>query len=253
MEEIIKILIVSLAGFLGGLLGGQVGGGALITLPVLLALNLTPSVAMGTNILHGIFGNLTSGIRHFKNKSINFRKLLPYLILAFLGAAVGAQINISFDQILLKNIIAWLLIILVFLTFFKNYFDKKLHHLKINHKKRVEQASLFIIFLLGIYGGMFSIAITTFIALLFFLFCGRDFLDSMAHSFMVTTFCLLGASIIYLSHNSVNFFYFWPLTIFACLGSWLGASFAIKKGEKWIRWLFLALVLILIIKLILNW
>lgn len=253
MEEIIKILIVSVAGFLGGFLGGQVGGGALITLPVLLALGLAPSVAMGTNVLHGVFGNLTSGLRYFKDRRINFKKLLPYLILAFLGAAIGAKINISFDQILLKKIIAWLLAALAIFTFFKDYLDKKLKVVEARHKKEMEYLSLILIFLLGIYGGMFSIAITTLIAFLSLLFLGKNFIDSMAHSFVVTTFCLLGGSLVYLSHGAVNFFYFWPLTIFTCLGSWLGTGFAIKKGERWIHQLFLVIVIILVLKLILNW
>jgi hypothetical protein len=253
MEEFFKILIVSIAGFLGGFLGGQVGGGALITLPVLLALGLAPSVAMGTNVLHGVFGNLASGLRHFRKRRIDFRKIWPYLILAFLGAAIGAKLNISFDQILLKKIIAWLLVTLVILTLFKDFLDKKLQVLETHHKKGMEEIALGLIFLFGIYGGMFSIAITTLIAFLFLIFLGKSFIDSMAHSFVVTTFCLLGGSLIYFSQGAVNFFYLVPLTIFTCLGSWLGTGFAIKRGERWIHRLFLVIVIILVLKLILNW
>jgi uncharacterized membrane protein YfcA len=60
MDHWLLLLILGAVGFSAGIIDTLAGGGGLITLPALLATGLPPTVALGTNKIQGVIGEITS-------------------------------------------------------------------------------------------------------------------------------------------------------------------------------------------------
>jgi len=240
------IIIVSITGLVGGFIGAQVGGGGLITLPVLLFLGLNPIVAVATNRFSALFLNLSATLNYLKNKKIDLKAVLPFTIVSLIGSAIGVKIILSIDPQLLEKIIAGMLILLMLVVFYKKeigMFEREIHI-----SKKSLLGFLFVAFLLGIYGGSIGIASTTFLLLLFIL-QGKSFISGMAYSLFITTLISAFATLIFMLNGVILYSLAIPQAISVSIGAWIGSSFAIKKGNQWVKRLFIVIVTLTIIKL----
>ncbi len=97
-------------GFLSGLIG--IGGGIILS-PILLLLKWTDQKQTAAISALFIFVNSVSGLGGQLTKGITFSKdMMLYVIIAFSGGLLGAYLgSIKFNQVLLKNLLALVLII----------------------------------------------------------------------------------------------------------------------------------------------
>ncbi|NCU03949.1 MAG: sulfite exporter TauE/SafE family protein [Chitinophagaceae bacterium] len=113
VNTVLAIIIGAAIGFLSGLIG--IGGGIILS-PVLLMLkwaNMKQAAAVSAlfifvNSLSGLAGQLTKGI-HFTTD------MYLYVIIAFAGGLAGAYFgSIKFNQKILKNVLALVLLVAVY-------------------------------------------------------------------------------------------------------------------------------------------
>jgi len=246
-----NLIFISLAGLVGGFVGAQVGAGALITLPVLLFLGLTPTLAIGTNILSGWLINVVAVFKYWKNHKINFRIVLPLSVISLIGAFIGANLMLDINKEVLSKIVAFFFFGLIFLIFKKPSAGLEIENKKLNKKDFIIAGIL--CFILGIYGGFFSVGVATFLIFLFILLLGRDLMQGIADSVFVTAVMLIAALFVFVRRNDINFTLAVPLAVTSMIGSYIGAHTAIKLGDKWLRGLLMVVVVTLIIKLLLDY
>ncbi len=79
-------------------------------------------------------------------------------------------------------------------------------------------------------------------------FLGFDFLSASAYAKLVNCVTNLSALIVFISNQHFMFYIAIFMAVANTLGSWLGAKTALKKGNAFIRKLFLIVVGILIIR-----
>ena len=88
------VALLVLAAFAAGWVDAVVGGGGLIQLPALLIglpPNTPPAAILGTNKVSSVWGTLTSSITYAVKIKPDWRTVLPLVVSAALGSALGAQ------------------------------------------------------------------------------------------------------------------------------------------------------------------
>ena len=247
MDPVLDItmwLLLCSVGFIAGFIDAVAGGGGMLTIPALLTVGLPPHIALGTNKLAASFGSLTASYTFYKNKLFSpvFWKysLISTAISAIIGTLVVSYISIEF----LDKLLPLLIIITAIYTLLAKSIENSEHALPIKNKllttKQVIQGLI-----LGFYDGIAGPGTGAFwvtsssalyrinILLSYGLARSTNFVSNI---FSLTTFIYLGY---------VNPLLGITMGVFLMLGAWVGAHSAIKYGNKFIRPIFIFLVILM--------
>ncbi|NUU98575.1 integrase [Marinitoga sp. 1154] len=233
-------ILVYLAGLFSGFINVIAGGGSLITLPVLNLLGLPIDIANGTNRIGIIFQNITATTKFRKSDVLDLKRAIFLSIPATLGALVGANIVVNIDRALLKSIVGFILIIMsIFLVWKPDIWTKE------RKVKKNNILSFIVFFLIGIYGGFIQAGVGFFLMSALVLLEGYDLVKTNAIKVFLVLIYTLFAFIVFALNNQVNYLAGFVLALGSISGGYLGSSFSIKKGSKWIqRILFVILIII---------
>lgn len=236
------------AAFSAGFVDAIVGGGGLIQLPALFAgyPGAAPPVLLGTNKLGSICGTSGAVMRYMRVVRIPWRLLLPAAAVAFLAALAGAGSVSAVSPALFRPLIPIMLtVVLIYVLWHK---DLGARHAPIVLSRRRGYAALAAIGGIGFYDGFFGPGTGSFLMLLFIRVYGFDFLHASAGARTINVATNAGALLFFGIHGEVH----WGLGVAlgACnaTGSVLGAHTAVKHGSKFVRVLFIAIVITLIAK-----
>ena len=88
--ELSTLAILALVAFTAGFIDAIAGGGGLLTIPALLTAGLPPHLALGTNKLCATFGSATASYTFYRRKLFNPNQWRNALIATAVGALLGA-------------------------------------------------------------------------------------------------------------------------------------------------------------------
>lgn len=241
-------LMLCAIGFLAGLIDAIAGGGGMLTIPALLTVGLPPHLALGTNKLAASFGSLTASITFYRKKLFNIRFWRISIFATAIGAVLGTFVVDSLPVHLLDKALPILIMFTAAYTLFSKNVVYEANHLpEKTNKLRVKQTSQGLI--LGFYDGVagpgtgafWTATSSALYKINILLSCG------LARSTnFVSNLCSL-LTFIYLGY--VNFLLGVSMGIFIMLGSWVGSHWAIKFGAKFIRPIFITVVICMSINL----
>ena len=220
----------------------------MIQLPALLASfpAAAPPVLLGTNKLGSICGTTGAVMRYMRVVRIPWRILLPAAAVAFLAALAGASSVSAVSPALFRPLVPIMLTgVLIYALWHK---DLGARHAPVVFSRRRGYAALAAISGIGFYDGFFGPGTGSFLMLLFIRLYGFDFLHASAGARTINVATNAGALLFFGIHGEVQ----WGLGIAlgACnaTGSVLGAHTAVKHGSKFVRIVFIAIVITLIAK-----
>ncbi|MSR13787.1 MAG: sulfite exporter TauE/SafE family protein [Gammaproteobacteria bacterium] len=235
--------------FFAGLIDAIAGGGGLIQLPSLLAAfpEQGPATLFGTNKSASIWGTLTAASRYWNRVKLEWGVLLPALLAALLGGWCGARAVSLLPVALLRPAILGLLIIVAYYTFTRH--ELGLAHVR-RHSHRTETVYGVLIGAgMGFYDGIFGPGTGAFLVFLFVRVLGYDFLHASAFSKLVNCATNIAALGFFIPAGHV----LWKIAGIMALcnvgGAFVGTSLALKHGSRFVRWIFLVVVLALIAKI----
>lgn len=232
-------------GFVTSFVGTNTGGSSLVTIPVMIAMGLPPTVAIASARVTSI-GTLFAGIRAFhKQKKVDYKIALPAALLSVVGASTGAIIMAHVPATVLMRIVG---ILTIGLLCFSYFFRKRKYHQKpVTQKQKIVGYGLFLLTSMigGFYGGQGII--TTVIFILFF---NKTMSESAGTRKVSALAGNIAPCIIYAFYHFID----WPIVgALMCgtvLGSTAGAHYALKKGDAWMEKLFMIVSALLAIKLL---
>lgn len=240
------IFISLIAGLVAGFMSAITAGTGVFTIPVLIFLGLPANSAIATNALITLGMIVFSLPEYYKAKKVQLRVGLKLIPLAILGGVIGSQLLIRSDANIL-NLVVGILLLLMIPVILLN--PKK--GIKPNKTNKSQVTLGYIIyFLTMVYGGFLAAGAGIFAMYALVLFFGMTYMQSKATISVPGFFLTACVLIIFLFHGLVDFKLGVPMTIGACIGGFLGARTAIKKGDAWVRVLFIATLLIFGIKLV---
>ena len=241
-----QIGVLFATGLVAGFVDTLAGGGGLLTLPVLLNFFPDPKIALGTNKLQASFGSTSATFHFARAGALSARDCLRACLLAFLGALAGAFLVQQFDSHRLKQIVPVLLLaVAVFVWLRPQLGDKDIH-------PRISRIKFDFLFALGIgfYDGILGPGTGTFLALAFMLGLGFNLARATANAKALNCASNVAALLMFLLAQKVWF----AAGLAMGGGQWLGARLAshvvLTRGTKFIRPVFLTMVVLLTLKMI---
>ncbi len=239
-------LLTALAGFAAGLIDSIVGGGGLVLTPAML--NLHPQLhilqAIGTQRTSSIMGTSVAAWNYLRRIKVERRILVPACIAALGASAVGVQLAKRIDGEVLKWTVLAVCVVLAIYTVFRK--DLGLREDRRFHPKHETMAAVAIGAATGFYNGLIGPGTGTIMVFAFVSFLGLDFLKSSAVSKTTNVAADLSSWTVLALGGFVLWTLAIPLIIGNMIGSYIGSHMAIKRGQGFVRAVFLVIVLALI-------
>ncbi len=246
MEWYIVLALVG-TGVAAGFINTTAGGGSMLTIPLLMFLGLPANVANGTNRIAILLQNVI-GVNTFRKKKVlDFKTDYRLAIPAIAGALIGALFAVEIDAGLLRKLIAGLMVILLFVVVFKPDAWVKEQAGKTGAKPTVLQYLIF--FLIGIYGGFIQMGVGFFLLAGLVLGCGHNLVRANAIKVFIVLIYTVFSLGIFIYHKQVDLVAGLILAAGNMAGAWLGVHFQVKGGAKYVRYVLILAMVIVILNL----
>lgn len=235
-------------GLSAGFIDAIVGGGGMLTVPTLLSLGLPPHLTLGTNKLSACFASGTAAYTYFKKQLFEPK----FWLQSFLGTLIGALIGTICINLIatewLDKVLPVIILVVALYSLFNRMNDIDNHQLpEKSQALRIKQTLQG--FILGFYDGASGPGTGAFWVISTMRLYRLNILlaSGIAKSMNFTS--NLTALIMFIYFGQVNWLI--GLTMGSCLmlGAYIGAHSAIHFGAKFIRPIFITIVLIMAINL----
>jgi uncharacterized membrane protein YfcA len=245
--EMLTFIAVFATGMIGGFFNTFVGAGSLLSIPVLMIFGLPPHTAIATNRL-GVIGSDIAGWYAFHVKRmIDYKAAFVLAVPSLVGAVIGANLILQFNEANLKKVVGVVtLSILILITLNPR---AGIEHIKYKLKGSRYLMAVTVSFIVGVYGGFYGAGAGTFLFYILILCFGETFLESAGTHEVANLAFSATAALIFAYNGIIDYTWSAPLFIGSFTGSFASAYYSEKIGNVWLKRLFFAVVLAVVIKL----
>ena len=238
--------------FFAGLVDAVAGGGGLIQVPALFAVfpSLPPAVLLGTNKFSAITGTTIATLRYGWSVPIQWRSVLPAAGVAGLGAVAGAKTVTLIDPTLLRPLMLLMLGGMALYTLARPKFGER--DGTAAPLRQGGGAFYGVTAVFGFYDGFFGPGAGSVMMFVLVRLFGRDFLSAAATTKVLNLASNFGALILFMQTGNVFYAVALPMAAFNVAGGFLGAHLAVRRGSRFIRTVFLMVVVALIVKVLFD-
>lgn len=235
--------------FLAGFVDAIAGGGGLIQLPAFFILfpAMAPVTVLGTNKMASFFGTSVAAGRFARSVRLDWHVLAPAAATAFAFSMAGSWAVSRLNPNVLRPVVFGMLIVAAIYVYVVK--DIGLEHRPRHGKVRGRWLGILVGAALGFYDGFFGPGTGSFLILIFASFFGFEFLIASGSAKVVNCATNLASVIYFAWRGNVLYALAIPMAAFNILGSIAGTHLAILKGSKFVRVVFLVIVVALIGKL----
>lgn len=240
------ILISLLAGVVAGFIAAVTAGAGILNIPVLIFLGLTANSAIATNAL-ATMGVIASSLpKYYKAKKVRMAVGLKLTPLAIIGGYIGAKALVKTNASALEIIVGVLLLLLIPVILLNPKKGLK----TVKEGRNMVAFGYLLYFAIMIYAGFLGAGAGVFSMYALVYFFGMTYLQAKSTISVPGIFLTITTLTVFLMHGLVDFRLGIPMTIGSYIGGAWGARAALEKGDKWIRLLFVAVVILSAVKLL---
>jgi len=241
-------LIILVAVFLvTSVVGVVTGSNSLIAVPVMFQFGMEPRVAVATNMFALVFMAAGGTIPFVRQRRIEYRKVTPLIVLTIVSSAIGALLVGMISGSGIKLIVSVAMIAVAHFILLQR--DRGVNT-DAGPGRFAIPLTYVLVFLLGIYGGLFSGGYVTILTAVCVGTYGMRYGEAVASTKLINVFSSGVATIVFMWQGLVDYKLglILGLTMFA--GAYVGAHYATKLNDVWLRRIFLATVFLLALKTI---
>jgi uncharacterized membrane protein YfcA len=243
------IFLICIFAFLAGFIDSVAGGGGLIQLPALMILypQTAVPVLLGTNKFSSFFGTSVAVTRYSKRVKIPWKIILSGMLSALVFSFLGARVVHLMPSYSIRPVIIVILLGVFIFTFVRKNFGSHAKNMPFSTSKQLGVLAGCAI--IGFYDGFLGPGTGGFLIFFFVSYLGMNFLQASASAKIVNWGTNATALIYFLSAGLVHFQIAVPMAAANIAGNFIGTHFAIKKGVLFIRFIFLWVVCLILLKL----
>lgn len=239
------LIILIAVFFVTSVVGVVTGSNSLIAVPVMFQFGVEPRVAVATNMFGLLFMSVGATIPFLRQKKIDVKKISPLIILTIVASAIGAMLVGIISNANIKLIVTIAMITVAVFSF--------LHRNKGTEPpgtiwKYAPLATFVLTFLMGIYGGVFSGGYVTILTAIYVGLTGMRYGEAVASTKLINVFSSGVATAVFMWQGLIDYKLGIILGITMFVGAYVGAHYATKLNDIWLRRIFLTTVLLLAVK-----
>lgn len=249
MNEVtgIEFLWVFLGGIFSGFLNTLASSGSAVSLPLLVFVGFTPTMANATNRMGILSGAVTSTWMFYKDGLLQPKEALRTCASPWLGALIGAMLAVHITNRATEETI-FVAVILAFILIFVG--AKRFLRPPVGPAKSPGWRDHLLLFAVGIWAGFIVLDSATYLLLVLVLCLNLDLKQANAYK----SACLLGIAVVSMvvfgAHDELNLVGGITLAIGNIFGAWAGAKAAVIPGaDKWVYRLLVSVVSVELMKL----
>ena len=247
MAEYLKLLLLFGVGIIAGFINVNAGGGSSLTLPVLIFLGLDGGLANGTNRI-GILLQTFFAVSSFRKEKVHhFRRSFTLALFALPGAIAGAVLSVRLSNIWFQRILGIVMIGIVLSMVL--YRRKKVY---VSESSSAKNSWLIYPAMIGVgfYGGFNQVGVGFLLMASLYYILQISLVRVNMHKVFIICLYTIPALAVFIWTGNVNWVYGIILAAGMALGGWWGAKIAVRGGEKVIRIILAAAILIMAAKLL---
>lgn len=242
----LEYLIVCPLVFLAGFVDAIAGGGGLISLPAYMIVGLNPIDAIGTNKFSASCGTFVATMRYSRCGFINWKQLVPAIILALVGSWFGAKLALLMEN----NIFKILMLVILPLTAIFVFNKRSLGRYRCSYFGGKKVAIIALLSLvMGVYDGFYGPGTGTFLMLMLVGIAHISLEEAVGSTKVINLSTNVASLSVYLVHGKVLFPLALVAAIFGIAGNYIGARYFTRRGATFIKPLIVAVLSIFFVKL----
>jgi uncharacterized membrane protein YfcA len=240
--------LLTAVGLVAGFLNVMAGGGSLLTVPVLVFLGLPGPVANGTNRIAILAQNLSAVTAFFRRGFSDFKLSLTLAACAVPGALAGALLGTGLDGVWFNRILALVMLGVMLLM----HFDKGSQQRPADYQPTRAQLINGHLLMVGVgfWGGFIQVGVGFIIMPVLNRAMGLDLVRTNMHKVFIVAVYTTVALAVFASKVEILWLVGLALALGNSIGGYIGAHFAVTRGEKLIRLILNFVLIAFIIKLL---
>ncbi len=243
-----ELFLVACASLLAGFVDSIVGGGGLVLLPALFAAfpSTHPATLLGVNKSASLWGTAVATVQYSRRVTMDWHILLPAAALSLAGSLAGAWLVTMVSPEFLRKVLPGVLLVVLIYTLAKKELGR--HHAPRLQGWAQTATAGGIGLAMGFYDGFFGPGTGSLLVFLFVRLLGYDFLHASASAKLLNSCSNFAALTLFAFKGHIWWHYALALALANVVGSLLGTRLALKHGAGFVRWVFVLVVGVLILK-----
>lgn len=245
--SVIEVTGYLAAGILAGGINTLAGGGGIFSLSLLLFFGVPADIANGTNRLGILLQNLTGTITFYRSGLLDIKNSLPLVVVATLGAIVGAWLATIIQVDFLERIVGGVMLVMLIIMLTRS----KSKPLPTTMKPPKPSPGLMVVMAgIGFYGGFVQAGAGLIIIIALSRLAKLSLIRSNAVKMAVIFGYSVPAFAIFIWKDQVN----WVLAILLAVGQIVGTGMAgkfasnSKRANEWVRRLLFLMISLTVLK-----
>ena len=243
--DLTTLAVLALVAFIAGFIDAIAGGGGLLTTPALLTAGLPPHLVLGTNKLSSTFGSATASFTFYRRKLFHPRQWVHAIVGTCIGALTGAVVAHYLPAETLNKMLPVIVfgcgLYLLFGGTPKAPLDS---HAPIKRKWHLPQGLT-----LGFYDGVAGPGTGAFWTVSTMLLYPLDLVRASGVARSMNFVSNIAALTVFIISGQVDWLIGLSMGLAVTVGAFFGARTAIGGGAKFIRPVFITIVLALTVRL----
>jgi uncharacterized protein len=244
-----SLVLLGLLFFVTSIVGVVTGSNSLVTVPVMFQFGIDEKVAVATNMFGLTFMAIGGTIPFVRQGSIEFKKLTPLVVLTTIGSAIGALLVGLITNQSIKLIVTIAMIVMVLFTLFN---PQRAVNGTTSDVRSISPIAYLLTFILAIYGGLYSGGYVTVLTAAFVAFASMSFTGAVATTKFINVFSSGIATLIFMWQGLVDYSLGIILAVTMFAGAYVGAHYATKMNEIWLKRIFVTTVFVLAFKMLFD-
>ncbi len=244
-----SLLFTFLIGFCASIVSGIAGGGAgFVVIPLLILLGLDPKIAAATSTLGAIGMGIGTLSRFSKSRELIRPHIIPFTVISLVSGVLGAFLLIAMPTEYIRIFVGTMIAFFLPLFLFKK--NAGLHEI---HPTRLRSIIGYILYttLLTIQAAFGSGTGVGIVYILVFFF-GFTMIQASATLRLPQLVSSLVTLPFFIAYGVLDYTHGLVLFVSMVIGGYIGSHIAIKKGNRFVKTLFVILAIILAVSMLLK-